>query len=387
MASVPLNLAARGQVEAFRAMDVSREASAMEVLGRRILHLEVGQPGTRAPLLARDAVARALENDVMGYSNALGRDALRLRLARHYRDVYGLDLAPERFVITMGSSAGFILAFTALFNAGQGVAMATPTYPAYRNTLKALNLDVVTLRASAADNYQPTPGLIAEAKARAPNLAGVLIASPNNPTGSMIEKAQFASVIDACKAQGLWLISDEIYHGLTYGARAVSALELDDRAIVVNSFSKYFSMTGWRIGWMVVPEDLVRVFERLGQNLFISAPAISQVAALAALDAGVECEENRQLYGRNRAVLLDALGRSSFGPTASADGAFYLYVDTSPLSNDSEDLCRRLLHDAGLAATPGTDFDAERGRAAIRLSYAGPEADILEAAKILEAWR
>jgi len=378
---------ARGQVAPFLAMDVFREAQQLAAAGRRILHLEVGQPGTMAPALAREAARRALDEDRLGYTDALGRDGLRIRLAQHYRETYGLDIAPNRFVITTGSSGGFILAFTALFSAGEGMGVAVPTYPAYRNLLQALNVEAISLEASHADRYQPTPDLIRAAKKNHGNLTGIMIASPANPTGSMLDRAAMAAVVDACREQGLTLISDEIYHGLTYDQPAVSALELDDEAIVISSFSKYFSMTGWRIGWMVVPERLVRVMERLGQNLFISAPTLSQVAALAALDARDECEANRQLYARNRSVLLAALANSRFGPAAPADGAFYLYVDAAPVSNDSGDLCRRLLHEHGLAATPGSDFDMARGHAAIRLSYAGTEDDIAQAAKIIEAWR
>lgn len=382
-----LDLSARGAVDAFRAMDVMREANGLAAAGRRILHLEVGQPGTPAPGPVRAAAARALNDDLLGYTDALGRSALRARIARHYRDAYGIGVDPERVVITTGSSAGFILAFTALMGEGDAVAMAEPAYPAYRNLLKALGIVCAGLPAALAHRYQPTPDMVDAARAAQSRLKGLLIASPANPTGSMLDRARLADLAEACRRQGLALISDEIYHGLVYGERAVSALEVDDEAIVINSFSKYFSMTGWRIGWMVVPERLVRPIERLAQNLFISPPTLSQIGALAAFDAIAECEANRQAYARNRDRLLRALSRSAFGPVAPADGAFYLYVDTSPVSNDSAALCQRLLHEGGIAATPGLDFDPARGGAAIRLSFAGPEADIAEAADILQSWR
>ena len=382
-----LHPSARGDVAPFIAMDVMREAHGLAAQGRRILHLEVGQPGTKAPLLARQAAARALEDDKLGYTDALGRQALRERIARHYLDLYGVSIAPERVVITTGSSAGFILAFSGLFSAGDGIILAEPGYPAYRNLLKAFDLPCLFVSAKAENRFQPLPADLAEVKRREPGARGLLIASPANPTGCLLDRPALEALALECRAQSLVLISDEIYHGLTYDRPAVSALEVDDNAIIINSFSKYFSMTGWRIGWMIVPEHMARPMERLAQNLFISAPTLSQIAALAALDAREECEANRQAYARSRAVLLDALSRSGFGPVAPADGGFYLYVNTAPLSNDSTELCRRLLHEGGIAATPGHDFDTMRGASSLRLSYAGPEADMIEAAKILEAWR
>jgi aspartate/methionine/tyrosine aminotransferase len=374
-------------VAPFIAMDVMREAHGLAAQGRRILHLEVGQPGTKAPLLARQAAARALEDDKIGYTDALGRQALRERIARHYLDLYGVTVSPERVVITTGSSAGFILAFSGLFSAGDGIILAEPGYPAYRNLLQAFDLRGLFVSAKAENRFQPVPADLAQIKRNDPSARGLLIASPANPTGCLLDRPALEALALECRAQSLTLISDEIYHGLTYERPAVSALEVDDQAIIINSFSKYFSMTGWRIGWMIVPEYMARPMERLAQNLFISAPTLSQIAALAAMDASAECEANRQAYARSRAVLLDALSRSGFGPVAPADGGFYLYVNTAPLSNDSTELCRRLLHEGGIAATPGHDFDTMRGASSLRLSYAGPESDMIEAAKILEAWR
>jgi len=364
----------RGAVDPFIVMDVMEAARAAEAAGRHIIHMEVGQPGTPAPVLARRAVAEAMEAGALGYTVALGLPELRARIARHYADWYGLDLDPARVVVTAGASGAFLLAFTALFDAGQRVALGAPGYPSYRQILKALSLTPVEIETEAEDRFQPTP----EQVLAVPDLAGLIVASPANPSGTMLDRAALGALVAAAAERGAAFVSDEIYHGLAYGGRAVSALELSDDAVVVNSFSKYFSMTGWRIGWMVVPEGLVRQVERLAQNLFICPPHASQVAALAALDAGEELRANVAVYAENRRLMLEGLPRAGFDQIAPPDGAFYVYADVSHLTADSLGFAREILDHAGVAVTPGLDFDPARGSRFLRFSYAGTTADIAE---------
>ncbi|MCX7645229.1 MAG: aminotransferase class I/II-fold pyridoxal phosphate-dependent enzyme [Rhodobacteraceae bacterium] len=364
----------RGAVDPFIVMDVMEAARRAEESGRRIIHMEVGQPGTPAPAAARRAVAAAMETGALGYTVALGLPELRARIARHCADWYGVDLDPARVVVTAGASGAFLLAFSALFDAGDRVALGAPGYPSYRQILKALSLTPVAIQTEEEDRFQPTP----EQLRRLPDLAGLIVASPANPTGTMLDRAALAALVGAAAERGAALVSDEIYHGLTWGGRAVSALEITDDVVVVNSFSKYFSMTGWRIGWMVVPEGLVRQVERLAQNLFICPPHASQVAALAALDAGEELKANLAVYAENRRLMLEGLPRAGFDRIAPPDGAFYVYADVSHLTADSRAFAREILDHAGVAVTPGLDFDPARGARFLRLSYAGTSADIAE---------
>ncbi len=370
----------RGEVDPFIVMDVMEAARAAEGEGRSVIHMEVGQPGTPAPVAARAALARAMDSGALGYTVALGLPELRARIARLYRDWYAVDLDPARVVVTAGSSAGFILAFTSLFERGERVAIGNPGYPSYRHILKALDLLPVGIETHSDDRYQPVPSDLT------PDLAGVLVASPANPTGTMLGHDALAALIGRAAELGIAFVSDEIYHGIQYGQRAVSALEISDEVYVINSFSKYFSMTGWRIGWMVVPEPHVRRVERLLQNLFICAPHASQVAALAALDATEELERNLDVYRTNRALLLEGLPKAGFRRIAPPDGAFYIYADVSDLTGDSRELCARILRDAGVALTPGLDFDPLRGHGTLRFSYAGSSADIAEGLRRLAAW-
>lgn len=370
----------RGQVDAFIAMDVMEQARRAEVDGRDIVHMEVGQPATGAPSGARRAVAEALETGPLGYTVALGLPELRARIAGHYADWYGVEIAPERVVITSGASAGFLLAFTALFDSGDRVALGLPGYPSYRHILTALSLEAVGIETRHEDRFQPTPGTLPE------DIAGLILASPGNPAGTMLGKPELAALIEAAQARGSAVVSDEIYHGIDYERRAVSALEVSDDVIVINSFSKYFSMTGWRIGWMIVPEEMIRTFERLAQNMFICASHASQVAALAAMECGAELQENLKVYARNRALLLEGLPKAGFTRIAPPDGAFYVYADVSEMTDDSLDLCARILREAGVAVTPGLDFDPERGHHFIRFAYAGATERIAEGIDRLIEW-
>ncbi|MDR0808047.1 MAG: aminotransferase class I/II-fold pyridoxal phosphate-dependent enzyme [Gemmobacter sp.] len=368
-----MRISRRALVDPFIVMDVMERARAAEAAGRRIIHMEVGQPGTAAPRAALAALERAMRAGPLGYTVALGLPELRAGIAALYRRWYGVELDPERVVVTAGSSAAFLLAFTALFDVGDRVGLGEPGYPSYRQILRALSLTAVGIPASEENRLQPVP-----ADLEAHDLRGLIVASPGNPSGTMLSRQALAALVGHCEARGISFISDEIYHGLHYGDRAVSALEITDRACVINSFSKYFSMTGWRIGWMVVPEDHVRVVERLAQNMFICPPHASQVAALAALDCVTEMEANRAVYARNRALMLEGLPKVGFARIAPPDGAFYIYADVSGLTDNSIAFAAELLDQAGVAATPGLDFDPKRGMQTLRFSYARATEDIEE---------
>ena len=375
----------RSEIDSFIVMDVMRTAAAEEAKGRSIIHMEVGQPGTAAPKTAREAVKAAIDRDTLGYTLALGLDPLRRRIARLYKDWYAIDLDSARVVVTTGSSAGFVLAFLALLDAGDRVALPSPGYPCYRHILTALGCEPVLLATGPDSRWMPTAEQVADAAA-ARSLDGLLIASPANPTGTMLAPDRLAAIIKTCTDHEIRFMSDEIYHGLGYGMATDTALKYSDDVVVINSFSKYFSMTGWRVGWLVVPEALVPAFERLQQNLFISPPAIAQVAALGAFDGIEELEANRRVYEANRALLLAELPKAGFDAIVPADGAFYLYADVSRLTGDSLDFSRRMLIEAGVAATPGLDFDAGRGAGFLRFSYSGTTEQMAEAARRLKAW-
>lgn len=363
-------------------MDVLRAANERAATRKAVYHLEVGQPGTGAPEGVLDAARQALAGDKLGYTEALGIPALREAIARHYKNYYGVLLDPGRVVVTTGSSGGFVLAFLAAFDAGDRVALASPGYPCYRNILSALGVEPVCLQAEAADRFQPTPALLDRARRDGP-LDGLIVASPSNPTGTMLQRAELQDLADYCERHGIRMISDEIYHGLTYDRQADTALGVADSAIVINSFSKYFSMTGWRVGWMVVPEGLTRAIERLTQNLFISAPSLSQLAAVAAFDCRDENDRRVDGYRASRDLLLRELPKAGFDKLAPADGAFYIYADVGHLTNDSEAFCRQILADTGVALTPGLDFDPERGHSFVRFSYAETPATVKHAAALL----
>ena len=372
-----------GVVDPFIVMDVMAAAAEKEALGESVIHLEVGQPSTPAPKGALLAAHAALDADRIGYVAALGIPTLRERIARHYRDAYGAEVPAERVIVTTGSSGGFPLAFLASFDAGDRVALAAPGYPAYRNILAALNLEAVDLPTSAADLFQPT----VEALKKAGRIDGLIVASPSNPTGTMVGHAEMKALANWCDDNGVRLISDEIYHGIVYEGDTVSAAEVSQSAIVVNSFSKYFSMTGWRVGWLVVPPELVRPIERLAQNFFISVPTLSQHVALAAFDCRDELDGHVRRYRTNRDLLLKGLPEAGFERFAPAEGAFYLYADVAHLTNDSRDFCKRMLAEAGVATTPGVDFDRARGAGTLRISFAGSTAEMEEAVRRLKAWR
>ena len=381
----PLRPARRAAVAPFLAMDVLRDARALEREGRRIIHMELGEPGAPTPRLVREAAANALREGGLGYGEALGDARLRARIARHYSERYGVDLPQDRIIVTTGSSGGFTLALLAAFDPGARIAVTAPGYPPYANILSSLGLEPVTLEIGEETRFAPTAAML-EAAHREKKIDGALFMSPANPTGAMICAEELARICGFCDEAGIVFVSDEIYHGLEYETRAQTALRFSNRAIVVNSFSKYYAMTGWRLGWLAAPDELMRSLERLQQSLAICAPTISQRAALAAFDATEELEANRAAYARNRALLVDRLPKMELPDFAPADGAFYIYADVSRFTGDSMDFCRRLLREAGVATTPGVDFDAKRGAKTLRISYAGAEADVAEGAARIEAW-
>jgi aspartate/methionine/tyrosine aminotransferase len=380
-----LQPSARSNVPPFMAMDVMAAAARLEAQGRRIVHMEVGQPATGAPATAIAAVRAALGSGPHGYTETLGIASLRRRIARAYSEWHGLDIDPERIVVTTGSSAGFMLAFLAVCEPGDRVAVALPGYPPYRHILAALGCEPVGIETTALTRWSMTSEtLLAQHRVRP--LKALVVGSPANPTGTMITAAALTALVQCAEDAGIAVISDEIYHGLDYAFAAESAARLSGDAIIINSFSKYFCMTGWRIGWMVAPPSLVRAVERLQQNLAISVPTLSQIAAEAAFDGRAELEKVKAGYEENRRILLDGLPRVGLSSFLPVDGAFYLYADISRFSSDSFDFATRMLEEAGVAATPGVDFDPLHGRKFLRLCYAGSREDMHDAVERIGDW-
>jgi len=376
---------ARSAVPSFMVMDVMAAAARIEAAGGRVIHMEVGQPAAGAPSTAIAAARAALGTSALGYTEALGIASLRARIARHYTETYCIPVSPDRVIVTTGSSAGFILAFLAMFEPGDRVAIANPGYPPYRHILSVLGCEPVLIETGAATRYAITGESLRAAHADRP-LAGVLVASPANPTGTMMNPQALADLIRVAEAEGIRVISDEIYHGLDYAVPAETALRWSDGALVINSFSKYFCMTGWRVGWMVAPEPLVRPIERLQGNLAISVPTLSQIAAEAAFDGRDELEAIKHGYEDNRKILIEGLPKAGLDKFLPVDGAFYLYADISAFSDDSADFTKRLLEQAHVAATPGVDFDPIGGRRFVRFCYAGSAADMREAVERIGGW-
>jgi aspartate/methionine/tyrosine aminotransferase len=373
----------------FMVMDVITAANARQAAlpaaAPHVIRMEVGQPGTGAPKGAIAAAQAALRSGhPLGYTEAFGLRSLRQRIVAHALAWYGVDLPIERVAVAVGASGAFPLAFLAAFDRGDRIALAAPFYPPYVNILTALGMTPVILQAGPETRFQPNVEML---RAMDPAPDGVIVASPCNPAGTMLHRDELAAIAVWCDRNGVRLISDEIYHGLNYDSPVASAAEFSSSAIVVNSFSKYFGMTGWRVGWMVLPEDLIRPVERLAQNMFISAPHISQVAAEAAFECHEELQANIARYRRSRDHLLRALPEAGFPRLSAAEGAFYLWVDVGDRTDDSIAFCARMLAETSVAASPGVDFDHARGARFMRFSYCGPEADMREAAERLKGWR
>jgi len=376
---------ARSDVPPFMVMDVMAAAARIEAAGGRVIHMEVGQPAAPAPSTAIAAARAALAAGRIGYTETLGIPSLRARIARHYADAYGVPVDPARVIVTTGSSGGFILAFLALFEPGDRVAVALPGYPPYRHILTALGCEPVPIETTQATRWTITPEMLIAAHRKTP-LKGVLIGSPANPTGTMMAAQALRDLIDVAEGEGMRFISDEIYHGLDYAFAAETAARLSDNAVIINSFSKYFCMTGWRIGWVVAPERLIRPIERLQGNLAISVPTLSQIAAQAAFDGRAEMEAVKHGYEENRRILLDGLPKAGLDKILPVDGAFYLYADVSRFADDSFAFAKRMLEETHVAATPGVDFDPLRGRHFIRFCYAGSAAEMHEAVVRIGTW-
>jgi aspartate/methionine/tyrosine aminotransferase len=380
-----LKASGRSEVPPFMVMDVMAAAARIEAAGGHVIHMEVGQPAAPAPRTAIAAAHAALEQGRIDYTSALGIPSLRARIAQHYRETYGCEVDAERIVATTGSSGGFILAFLAMFEPGDRVAVTVPGYPPYRHILTALGCEPVLIETTSETRHALTGEALLAAHRKTP-LRGVLVGSPANPTGTMMSREALESLMRAAESAGIRFISDEIYHGLDYAFPAMTAAALSADALVINSFSKYFCMTGWRVGWMVVPEVLVRPIERLQQNLSISVPTLSQIAAEAAFDGREEMEAIKHGYEENRRILIEGLPRAGLTKFLPVDGAFYLYADVSDFTADSFEFAKAMLEKAGVAATPGVDFDPIHGRSFIRFSYARSQEEMREAVTRIAAW-
>tara|TARA_Y100000768_G_scaffold382867_1_gene363970 strand:+ start:5513 stop:6658 length:1146 start_codon:yes stop_codon:yes gene_type:complete len=377
-----IKISNRSNIAPFYVMEVMRSAAERESTGKEVLHLEVGQPSTPAPLGARQNAIKAIEEEILGYTSAMGMEPLRERLSLHYLEWYKTEIPPSRIAITMGASGAFTLAFLACFESGDRVAVPTPGYPCYRNVLRALDVDVVDLPVGPETRFQPSP----EGLESLGPIDGLVVASPSNPTGTMLLENELLEIVNWCQANEVRLISDEIYHGVTYGTAAPTAASFWEEAVVVNSFSKYFSMTGWRVGWLILPDTLVSPVERLAQNAFIAAASVSQHAALGAFDSHDELEINLDRYRTNRQILLEGLPSVGIGKLAPADGAFYIWAQVDHLCDDSQALAQQWLSELGIAVTPGIDFDPSEGHRFIRFSFAGSTREALETVEKLSNW-
>jgi len=390
-----LKVAQRADVPPFHVMDLLAAAQRRAASHGDLVNFVAGQPSTGAPSAVREEAKRLLDTDLLGYSVATGIPELRAAVADHHRRTSGIDVGPDDIVLTTGSSGGFLLAFLAAFEHGDRVVMARPGYPCYRNVLAALGVEVVEIDCGPETRFQPTVEMLAAAVHDRGPIAGVVIASPANPTGTMIPAAELAAIAAWCEANGVRLISDEIYHGITYGSRpgstsggTSSAWQTSRTGVIFGSFSKYFSMTGWRLGWMVVPEDLRRPVDVLTGNFTICPPVLSQYAALAAFtpESYAELDGHVSRYAANRAILLEGLPRLGIDRLAPADGAFYVYADIAHLTDDSYGWCQRLLAETGVAVAPGIDFDTRRGQEFVRLSFAGSAEEITRGLDRLAGW-
>ena len=375
-----LKIAERGVIPPFIVMDVMRAANKRAASGKNVLHLEVGQPSTSAPRAVIEAAKQMLETDLLGYTDALGVPPLRERLASYYQGYYGITVPMDRIAITTGSSGAFMLSFLAAFDHGDKVGLASPSYPAYKNILRALGVETIDIPVGPDTAFQPTAEILANLDVK---LDGLIVASPSNPTGSMLSAEALEEIVQWCDANGVRLISDEIYHGITYDGKASTALSYGDNAIIINSFSKYFSMTGWRLGWMIVPENMIRAAECLAQNLYISPPTLSQLATISVFECFEELDANVVRYAENRALLLKELPKAGLDQLAPSDGAFYVYADVTRFTNDSQTFCRKVLAETGVAITPGIDFDTKRGSQFVRFSFAGATDDMAAATERL----
>lgn len=385
MAKPLMKVSKRSDIPMFRALDILRQVNERTAKGIDVRRMGAGQPNVGAPQAALEyAISKIVSDPRQGYTEAVGMPALRERIAAHYQKTYGVSVDPKNIVVTAGSSSGFILGFLAAFDAGDRVAVTTPTYPAYRNILKSLNIEVVEIESREQDNYQPTLELL---KNCGQSFDGLIINSPSNPAGTMIDEGELKKISAWCAENGIRLVSDEAYHGITYGQKAQTALKYSEHALVLNTFSKYFAMTGWRLGWMVLPAELADPVKKLAENLFVSPPTISQHLAYKIFDHIDVLDGYVENYSKNRDILMAELPKANIKRFTNASGAFYVYADVHHLSNNSEEFCRRMLDDAKVSTTPGLDFDLTRGHGTIRICYADEQQNIIEACQRLKNWQ
>lgn len=380
-----LKISSRSEIPEFRALDILRMVNERIEAGEDILHLEAGQPCFGAPQPALDYAAKMLiDNPKQGYTEAMGLLELRQRISEYYNDFYSCTVDPKNIVITMGASGAFLLGFLAVFDKGDKVAIAAPGYPAYRNIFKALGIEVIEIETTEQTNYQPYVSTLEKLDT---DIDGLLIASPSNPTGTIIPDDELKAIVAWCKKKNVRLIADELYQRVTYGTTAQTALKYTNDALIVNSFSKYFALTGWRLGWMVMPDNVTPRVKALAESLFVSPPTLSQHVAYKTFDHLDILDGYVMHYQNNLNILKQELPKAGFNKLSNTQGAFYLYADIQDFSNDSEEFCRRMINEAGVATTPGIDFDLTRGNHTIRISFAGPESDIVEACKRLRNWQ
>ncbi len=380
-----LKLSKRSDIKTFRALDMLKQANELSAKGIDIARMGAGQPHVGAPEKALEyAISKIQSDPKQGYTQALGMPSLRKRIADYYDSYYGVKISPDNIAVTTGSSSSFVLNFIAAFDANDTVALVTPTYPAYRNILKALDIKVIEIEGQAKNNYQPTLDLL---KNCGKTFDGIIINSPSNPTGTMIDDNELEKICNWCDKNGIYLISDEAYHGITYGKRAQTARKYSQNAVILNTFSKYFAMTGWRLGWSVLPDNMIERIKKLSENLSVSAPTISQHLAYKIFDHIDDLDSYVQEYRKNQEILLSELPKTGITDFTNAQGAFYIYANTSNLSDDSEELCARILNEARVSITPGTDFDLVRGKSFVRICYAGSQENIIEACKRLKNWK
>ncbi|MAE50405.1 MAG: 1-aminocyclopropane-1-carboxylate deaminase [Micavibrio sp.] len=379
-----LKTSERSDIETFRALDNLRTVNEKISRGNDIIRLEAGQPCFGAPQAALDYAAKCLINDpIQGYTDAIGMISLRQRIADYYKDYYSVHVTPEQINITSGSSPGFIMAFLTAFNPGDKIALCTPTYAAYKNIIKSMDLQITEIQTNADTNFQPTLDLLKNA---AEKFDGIIINSPSNPTGTILDEDEFSDICNWCDEQGIRIVSDEAYHRITYGTKAQTALKFSNNAIIMNTFSKFFAMTGWRLGWVISPPDMVKPMKKLAESLFVAPPTISQHVAYKIFDHLDELDNYVLRYKENHDILRDLLPAAGLNKLSKGDGAFYFYVDVSDFTNDSEDFCHRLVEEAGVSVTAGLDFDGKRGHQYIRLSYAGSADDMREACQRIKIW-
>ena len=384
MTTLP-KLSDRSDIKTFRALDILKQANEYKEKGIDIARMGAGQPNLGAPQEALNyAISKITSDPRQGYSEALGMPALRERIADYYHNYYNVQVSPNNIVVTAGSSGSFVLDFITAFNAGDRVALITPTYPAYRNILKALNIEAVEIEATAEDNYQPTLELL---KNCGKTFDGIIINSPSNPAGTMIDDNELEKICNWCDEKNICLISDEAYHGITYGKKAQTARKYSQNAIILNTFSKYFAMTGWRLGWSILPDNMMERIKKLSESLFVSAPTISQHLAYKIFDHTKELDSYVEEYRKNKEILINELPKAGITDFTTAEGAFYIYANISELSNNSEEFCSKILNEAHVSLTPGVDFDLTRGHKYIRICYAGSQENIIEACKRLKNWQ